>query len=80
ILVGDWIDDPTTVLDYDVDNDQIAVLYDAADGAEIEVALSAPDSTTGTVSILINGHAVATLNGASGLTVEDIAIVAQSAP
>lgn len=77
ILIGDWVDSPTTVLDFDPGLDQIAVVIDEGTGDAPEVTLSEPDSATGEVAILVNGEQAAIVSNGADLTVSDIALIAR---
>jgi Ca2+-binding RTX toxin-like protein len=80
IVLGDWITEghAAEITDFDSEEDSILVVWDDAAGEEPGVELQLHPDDPGLIQILLDGTAVADLDSASGIELEDIALVAQS--
>lgn len=67
-----------TIMDFDAEQDTLALIYEDV-GDTPEIAISQTDTQGDTIQILVNGIAVVTVHGGSGLTPEDIVLIPQTA-
>ncbi|TVP74035.1 MAG: calcium-binding protein [Rhodobacteraceae bacterium] len=76
-VLGDWLagQSPAVILDYSADEDQILLYFDSAQIATPEVTVTFSDSQPDTAEIRLEGHIVAHVPNAAGLSAGDIRLV-----
>jgi hypothetical protein len=75
--LGEWIDpaDPATIEDFDLQSDQIAVVYDPDAATAPQLSIEPSDGTAGAAWVVLNGVRLAEVMDAGDLTVDDIVLV-----
>ena len=76
--LGHWITDPSEIMDFDLAEDSLLVVFDDTSGAEPLIELRADDGGSDRINLYLDGAHVASLSGASGLMLSDIVIMGQS--
>lgn len=75
IFTGDWIDDDdlaSRIVDFKVEEDTLVLVYDDAVGAQPEITLGAHPQDEDVMQVFMDGIAVAEVENAGDLTVDDI--------
>jgi Ca2+-binding RTX toxin-like protein len=75
VLVGDWIDDPVTLHDFDPAEDQIVVIYDAQSDAAPELSLQSDADHPDQVTLMMDGAPIITVRADAGLTLQNVALL-----
>ena len=78
LMLGDWITDPVQVVDFDLSEDSLVLLYDEVANPDPVVAMQGDALIPDQVNVFLDGQLVASLSGAAGLMVSDINLVPQS--
>ncbi len=82
IVTGDWVEGGLSVkiMDFDIEDDSIVLIWNDTDaGEEPEIVLRADPDNANIMHVLMDGIAVADVNGGAGLTLGDIALIPLSA-
>ncbi len=66
-----------SVMDFQPGEDKLVVSWDDADGVEPEISIERDAGNDDLTHVLVDGHAVAHLFGADGISVEDIQLISQ---
>lgn len=76
-VLGDWNDPaaPATIADYTASEDQIAVVYDPASGADPVITVEPSEAHAGAAWVLVNGMRLAEVLDAGDLRAEDVSLV-----
>lgn len=77
-VTGHWITNPAEVMDFDLSEDQLVVVFDDASNLDPLIELRADDQSDDRVNLYLNGAHLASLAGASGLMLSDIAVIGAS--
>jgi len=78
LAMGYWITDPVQVVDFDPSEDSLIVVYDDSAPAEPVVELRPGDSGSDQIALYLDGIHIASLAAASGLSLDNIALLGQS--
>ena len=80
MILGDWIDDPAQVQDYDPQEDRLVVIFDDSDtGATLpNLSLSQNPDAPEAIRLLLDGVPIASFAGAGAPTLDHIALVGRS--
>ncbi|MEO0866712.1 MAG: calcium-binding protein, partial [Pseudomonadota bacterium] len=76
IVAGDWIEEgeTTEITDFDAEDDNILLVYD--DDADVpDVSLQPDPETPGTMLVMMDGVAVASVTNGAELSLDDIAVM-----
>lgn len=76
--LGHWIRDPVEVVDFDPTEDRLIIIFDDSSADPPLIELRDDDGGSGQVNLYLDGAHVASLSGANGLMLSDIAILGQS--
>ncbi len=77
-VTGHWITSPANVMDFDLSEDQLIVVFDDTSNIDPLIELRADDQSDDRVNLYLNGAHLASLAGASGLMLSDIAVIGAS--
>ena len=80
VMLGNWLDaEPQAqILDFSVGEDMLMVFYDAAEGAEPELALEPDPEDPASRRLLLDGAEIAYIADAAGMTLDHVALVPQT--
>jgi Ca2+-binding RTX toxin-like protein len=80
LMLGHWISDPVQIIDFDPAEDRLLVIHDASTGESPHLELRPDMAQADRISLWLDGVRIATFAATSGVTLSDIATLAQSQP
>ncbi len=82
VVMDDWAagGGDITITDFDLAEDSLVLLYEDSGGNDPEVEVRPGSGSMATTEIIVDGQLVATIQGSTGLSVADIALVPQDSP